>query len=132
MGVNKVLQLNLQSTNTNNQGIDSTQENNHPFLYLRADRKMVKVLFDDILFIESLKDYLKIVTTNKSVVTRQSISSLEEMLPRDAFLRIHRSYIVAINKIDSFYGDTVEIGKNELPIGRLYKFNVNKCLNSSS
>ena len=132
MGVNKVLQLNLQSTNTNNQGIDSTQENNHPFLYLRADRKMVKVLFDDILFIESLKDYLKIVTTNKSVVTRQSISSLEEMLPRHAFLRIHRSYIVAINKIDSFYGDTLEIGKNELPIGRLYKFNVNKCLNSSS
>jgi len=90
---------------------------------------MVKVLFDDILFIESLKDYLKIVTLHKNIITRQAISSLEEMLPKDAFIRIHRSYIVAIKKIDAFYGDTIEISKNELPIGRLFKHDVNKHLN---
>ena len=128
MGVNKVLQLNLSLTNGNIQGTDSNTETGHPFLYLRSDRKMVKVLFNDILYIESLKDYLKIVTTNKTIITRQSISSLEEMLPKNAFLRIHRSYIVAISRIDSFYGDTVEISKNELPIGRLFKHDVNKQL----
>jgi DNA-binding LytR/AlgR family response regulator len=129
MGVNKVLQLNLQSSNGTRQSIESTPEQNHPFLYLRADRKMVKVLFNDILFIESLKDYIKIVTSNKTIVTRQSISSLEEMLPKNTFLRIHRSYIVAINRIDSFNGETIEIEKNELPIGRLYKHDVNNQLN---
>jgi DNA-binding LytR/AlgR family response regulator len=128
MGVNKVLQLNLQLSNGNGYLAEADQEHNHPFLYLRADRKMVKVLFNDILFIESLKDYLKIVTINKTIVTRQAISSLEEMLPRDAFIRIHRSYIVAISKIDAFYGDTVEIAKNELPIGRMFKHDVNKQL----
>lgn len=124
MGVNKVLQLNFQPTN-GPQGSESNPKHNHPFLYLRADRKMVKVLFDEILYIESLKDYIRIVTINKTIVSRHSISSLETMLPKDAFLRIHRSYIVAINKIDSFNGETIDIAKNELPIGRLFKHDVN-------
>lgn len=129
MGVNKVLQLNLQPVNGSLPVTGSNPEQGHPFLYLRADRKMVKILFNDILFIESLKDYIKIITTNKTIVSRQSISSLEEMLPKNAFLRIHRSYIVATTRIDAFYGDTIEIAKNELPIGRLFKHDVNKQLN---
>ena len=127
-GVNKVLQLNLQSTNGSQQGTESIPEHNHPFLYVRSDRKMVKVLFDEILFIESLKDYLKIVTNNRTIVTRQSISGLEEMLPKDTFLRIHRSFIIAINKIDSYNGETIDIAKNELPIGRFFKHDVNNQL----
>ena len=128
MGVNRVLQLNLQPTNGKLQGKETSPEHDHPFLYVRSDRKMVKVLFNDILFIESLKDYLKIVTTQKTIITRQSISSLEEMLPRDSFLRIHRSYIIAINKIDSYNGETIDVAKNELPIGRLFKHEVNNHL----
>ena len=124
MGVNKVLQLNFQPTN-GTQNTELTPEPNHPFLYLRADRKMVKILFKEILFIESLKDYIKIVTINKTIVSRQSISSLENMLPKDSFLRIHRSFIVAINRIDSFNGEIIDIAKNELPIGRLFKHDVN-------
>ncbi|MEO5947571.1 MAG: LytTR family DNA-binding domain-containing protein [Chitinophagaceae bacterium] len=123
-GVNKVLQLNLQPANTNSYSAESTAEDNHPFLYLRVERKMVKVLFNDILYIESLKDYIKIVTGTKTIVTRHSISSLEEMLPKKSFLRIHRSYIVAIDKIDSFNGEIIDIAKNELPIGRLFKHGV--------
>ncbi len=122
-GVNKILQLNFQSTKSSFFPTETKPEN-HPFLYLRADRKMVKILFDDIVFIESLKDYIKIVTTNKTIVSRQSISSLENMLPKESFLRIHRSYIVAINKIDSFNGETIDILKNELPIGRVFKHDV--------
>jgi len=128
MGVNKIFQLNLQPFKGSQHITESNPESNHPFLYVRSDRKMVKVLFDEILYVESLKDYIKIVTTGKSIVTRQSISSLEQMLPKNAFLRIHRSYIVAINRIDSFNGETIDIAKNELPIGRFFKHEVNSQL----
>ena len=129
MGVNKVLQLNLQLKTENTYATESDNESNRPFLYLRADRKMVRILFDEILFIESLKDYIRIVTINKTVVSRQSISSLEDMLPRNQFLRIHRSYIVAMSRIDSFNGETIYIANNELPIGRLFKHIVTSQLN---
>jgi DNA-binding LytR/AlgR family response regulator len=130
--VNKVLQINLTGANHTSTSIDVATEQEKLFLYFRVDRRMVKVFLDDILFVESLKDYIKIVTTTKAVVTKQPISSLEELLPADSFMRIHRSYIVAVNKIDSFNTDSVEIRKNELPIGRFYKNEVNKLLNTSS
>ena len=128
MAVNRILQLNIQPTNGNLQGTEPYPHHDRPFLYVRSDKKMVKIMFDEILFFESLKDYLKIVTTNKTIITRQSISSLEEMLPKESFLRIHRSYIIAINKIDSYNGETIDIAKNELPIGRFFKHEVNNCL----
>ena len=74
----------------------------------------------------------KVVTTHKTIVTKQPISSLEEMLPKDAFIRIHRSYIIAINKIESFNADSIEIGKKELPVGRLFKHDVARLLNLSA
>ena len=129
--VNKILQVNFQSNLT------STYTENHtepaqPFLYLRVDRKMVKVLFNDILYIEGLRDYVRICTTSKIIVTKHLLATLQEMLPSDAFLRIHRSYIISISKIDSYNTDTIEIGKKELPVGRLYKHDVSKLLNASS
>jgi two-component system, LytTR family, response regulator len=93
---------------------------NSGFIYLKADRKMIKVMLDDILYIESARDYLKVHTSNNSIITRQTISSIEAMLSDSEFIRIHRSYIVAIKKIDSFTHEIVEIGKNELPIGKFY------------
>ncbi len=93
---------------------------------------MVKVLFNDILYIEGLRDYIRIFTINKTIVTKHLLASLQEMLPSDAFLRIHRSYIISINKIDSYNTDTIEIAKKELPIGRLFKHDVYKLLNTSS
>ena len=92
-----------------------------PFMYVRVDRKMVKVLLDDVLFIESDKDYVKIYTTNSTIITRQTISSVEAMLSENKFLRIHRSFIVSLDKIKSFSNETVEIGNKELPIGKLYR-----------
>jgi DNA-binding LytR/AlgR family response regulator len=107
-------------------------ETTHPgtdrFLYFRADRKMVKVMVDEILYVESLKDYVRIVTATRQVVAKQTITSLEEMLPEDAFLRIHRSFIVARTKIDSFSPNHVEVGGKELPIGRHYKHEVERIL----
>jgi len=130
--VNKILQVNLQSNTTITTATENHSEPAQPFLYLRVDRKMVKVLFNDILYIEGLRDYIRIFTASKTIVTKHLLATLEEMLPSDTFLRIHRSYIVSISKIDSYNTDTIEIGKKELPIGRLYKHDVSKLLNASS
>jgi len=97
------------------------------FVYFRADRKMVKVKYTEILYVESMKDYIKIVRVNeKPLLVKQSISSLEELLPANLFLRIHRSYIVAVNNIVAFSNHDVEIGGKEIPIGRLYAQQVSK------
>ena len=129
--VNKVLQIN--SVNEHIPASKEIQpESNSLFLYFRADRKMVKVFFHEILFIESLKDYIKIVTTSKTIVTKYVLYTLEEMLPAGEFLRIHKSFIVAINKIDSYNAETIQIAKHEIPIGKLYKIEVIRKLNASS
>jgi DNA-binding LytR/AlgR family response regulator len=130
--VNKVLQMNFNTEHV----LQVTKENHteavNSFLYFRADRKMVKIFFRDILFIEALKDYIKIVTGSKTIVTKYVLSTLEEMLPTSEFLRIHKSYIVAISKIESYNADSIQIAKHELPIGRLYKYDVSRVLNASS
>ena len=130
--VNKVLQMNLQSNNAVHDPAEHHAETAQSFLYFRADRKMIKVLFNDILYIEGLKDYIRIITTGRAIVTKHLLASLEEMLPPDDFIRIHKSYIIAINKIDSYNADTVEIAKHELPIGRMFKHDVSRVLNASS
>ena len=98
----------------------TNKKNSSGFIYLKADRKMIKVMLDDILYIESARDYLKIFTHNNFIITRQTISSIEDMLSEDEFIRIHRSYIVSVKKINSFTNETIEIGNKELPIGKFY------------
>ncbi len=91
------------------------------FLYFRSERKMIKVFLSDILYIESLKDYIRIYRVNDGPLqVKQSISMLEAMLPKKLFIRIHRSFIVSIDKISAFTNYDVEIGKIEIPIGRQY------------
>lgn len=102
------------------------------FLYLKVERKTIKINVNDILWIESLRDYVKVVTGNQVYISKQKISLLEEMLPERKFVRIHRSFIVALNKIDSFYSASIEIGGHELPIGRLYKQDVQKRLKTEN
>lgn len=100
------------------------------FIHLRADRKVQKIALDDIIYIESLKDYCKIITTSKRIITRQAISSIESSLPAGDFIRIHRSYIVSLNKIESYTNDLIEIARQELPIGRMYRHDVERSLKS--
>jgi DNA-binding LytR/AlgR family response regulator len=128
--VNKVLyaQGNKQipETITNSDG-PAVKES---FVYFRADRKMVKVMLRDIHYIESMKDYVKVFTGNGTIVTRQSIISLEAMLPGNMFLRTHRSFIVSLEKIRSFTNEVIEIEKSEIPVGKLYRNNVMKVLSN--
>ena len=130
--VNKILQLDLLGNTDTLPQAENPPDTLLPFLYFRANRKMVKVLFNEILYIEGLNDYIKIITTNKTIVTKHLLASLEEMLPANEFARIHKSFIVALNKIESFNADSVEIARKEIPIGRLFKLNLNKILNSSA
>lgn len=131
-GVNKILQVSFPVDHSIPSAKENHKELASSFLYFRADRKMVKVFFNDILFIEALKDYIKIVTQSRTIITKYVLTTLAELLPADEFLRIHKSYIVAINKIESFNADSIQIAKHELPIGRLYKYDVGRILNASS
>ena len=98
------------------------------YVYFKVDKKMIKTKMADVLYIESIKDYVKVKTPEKEIVTQQKISYLEESLPREQFLRIHRSFIVNLEKIDAYSATDVEIGKHSIPIGRNYKNDVMKIL----
>jgi len=92
-------------------------------LYVNTNRKFMKLNFKDVLYIESLKDYVKIYLNDKSVITKDSIRNFIKKLPKE-FLRIHRSFIVNTNKITAFTKVDVEIGEREIPIGASYKEDV--------
>jgi two-component system LytT family response regulator len=98
------------------------------FVYFRMDRKMVKVMLHDILYVESMKDYVKVYTSEGVIITKQSISSVEAMLPEEAFIRTHRSFIVSIGKIRSYTHELIGIEKVEIPIGKLFRNGVRKML----
>lgn len=111
----------INSANLEKATAYSTPTPAEDFIFVKADKKLVKINFDDILFVEGLKDYVIIRTTQGRVITLQTMKSLEEKLPHDRFKRIHRSYIVAILKIDAIDGNSVELAKQILPIGKNYK-----------
>ncbi len=129
--VNKIMNISIQQTHYQDSSGNNEKIPADSFIHFRADRKILKVELDDILYIESLKDYIKVVTRSKTFLTKHSISSLEENLPANAFIRIHRSYIISINKIEFFTNELVGIGKQELPISRMYRHEVEKILKPS-
>ena len=93
-------------------------------IFVRADRKMIKIDFDAILYLESLSDYVKIFTLNKTIITRETITNLEQKLPGQNFIRIHRSFIVSFKKINSYTNEFIEINDKAIPISRSYKESV--------
>ena len=107
--------------------IESDIEKND-FIFVRSDRKMIKINFQNICYIESLSDYIKIHQDDKSVVTRETITSIESKLPKNDFLRIHRSFIVSLSKISSFTNEFVEVNNKSITISRSYKKEVLKRL----
>lgn len=95
--------------------------NERPYLFFNVGKKKVKMFLDDILYIESLKEYIKIVSRAKSILIKFQLGQTEELLQNNNFLRIHRSFIVAKDKIDAFSATDVEIQGKLIPIGRSYK-----------
>lgn len=92
-----------------------------PFYFFTVSKRSVKIYLDEILFIESLKDSVTIHTSSKSYQTHYQLGELEELLPKDNFLRIHRSFLVAVDKIESFSAAEVELAGRTIPIGRSHK-----------
>ena len=103
-------------------------------IFVKADHKLIRILFKDILYIEGWKDYVKIHLKDKPhpILSLMSIKGLEESLPSSRFIRIHRSFIIQKNKIDSISKNRVTIGNKELPIGESYKQEFNKVIDSAT
>src|SRR5215203_3855018 len=120
--------INLSGHSINQSSALEKETNQDSFVYFRADRKMVKVMLGDIFYIESMKDYVKIFTAEGVVITKQSMTSVEAILPENQFIRTHRSFIVSVPKIKSFTHELIEIEKTEIPIGKLFRNNVMKML----
>lgn len=89
-------------------------------IFLKVDKKLVKILLSDILFIESLKDYIRVSTLEDTFLSHKSLTSISEELPSENFIRIHKSYTIAIDKVRSIEGNLVEVGEKRIPIGRNY------------
>ena len=91
------------------------------YFFVKADRKIFKVHFKNILFIEGLKDYVVVHTENQKVITAMNIKTIHDQLPKSMFVRVSKSYIVNVKQIESVDNNTVYIGKSEIPIGNVYR-----------
>ncbi|WP_034059170.1 LytR/AlgR family response regulator transcription factor [Lacinutrix jangbogonensis] len=103
------------------ESIASKTEEDTDFMFVRSDRRMQKIDFKSIIYIESYSDYIKIMLPNETIVTRETISAIEAKLPKQQFMRIHRSYIISIKHITSFTNEHITIEDKALPISRSYK-----------
>ncbi|WP_405206926.1 LytR/AlgR family response regulator transcription factor [Aquimarina sp. LLG6339-5] len=127
--INKVLKR-LDSTNSIPSTINNTEEVDYQdvFIYLKVEKKMQKIFLKDIFYIESLKNYIKIKTSEREIIAYKGISSIENTLPSKKFLRVHRSFIIAIDKIDAFSTTEIEIKGIKIPVGRNYRESVKEIL----
>jgi DNA-binding LytR/AlgR family response regulator len=98
------------------------------FIFVREDKRMKKIMLLDVQFIESIKDYVKIILSDKNVLSYLKISHLEKSLPASDFIRTHKSFIVNVNAITSYTATEIEISGTIIPIGRYYKQLVHQAL----
>lgn len=106
----------------NNIKVETVKGDSH--IFIKVDKKMMKINIDEILFVEGMKEYIKVVTPDKTYITHKSLTSLSEELPADRFLRIHKSYVIALNQVKSIEGNRVQIQSYTIPIGRNYSKDV--------
>ncbi len=111
----------IKSTDAPKQLNPEDSTNTELFHFYNVDKRQVKIYNKDILFIESIKEYVKIHTVDQTVVTKAQIGDLETLMDANQFIRIHKSYVVNINSISAYSASQIEIGKIILPIGRTYK-----------
>ena len=118
--VNKYYQLmedNIQDSDL--QSVDSTSED--AFIYVKENKKVIKVFLNEIIYVEGLSEYVQIYAVNKKIITKTSMTNMENKLSACGFLRIHKSFIVSLSKIIAFTSNSIEVPGKELPIGRSYK-----------
>jgi len=128
--VNKYYQMNQEDIqvvpgNSADKSVDDA------FIYVKENKKVVKVYLSEIKYIEGLSEYVQVYTDKRKIITKTSMSQMEEKLPSENFLRIHKSFIISVNKIEAFTANTIEVQGKELPIGRSFKNAVLNMLNFS-
>jgi DNA-binding LytR/AlgR family response regulator len=120
--VNKYYQVTQEETqNVNSSSVSDVIQSDEAFIYVKENKRVIKVNLSEILYIEGLSEYVQIYTDRKKIITKTSMTSLEEKLPVNSFLRIHKSFIVSLARIEAFTAHTIEVPGKELPIGRSYK-----------
>jgi len=110
------------------QVFDESGKTGKPFVYFNEDKTIHKIYLDEILYLESFREYIKVHTSEKSVMTKLPISKIEEKLKDHEFIRIHKSFVISVAKVKSFNSRIININNTELPIGRTYKDMVMKTL----
>ena len=123
--VNKVFETltNKPGASSNIEGDDDSK------IFVKEDKKYIQIHLDEILFIEAYGNYVKINMNDKSILSHQTLTSLSHSLPENKFIRTHKSFIVSKNKIESIEGNRIKIQTQIIPIGKMYKHNVNRLLN---
>ncbi len=96
-------------------------QNTHDFIFVKTEHKIQKIYLDDILYIEGLKDYISIFTSTERIITLQNMKKMEDVLPAGRFIRVHKSYILALDKIESIERSRILIGDKVIPIGDTYR-----------
>jgi len=118
--INKYLDENMPDLPQENEILSEKTDS----IFVRSDRKMIKIKFAEIRYIESLSDYIKIYLPDRTVITRETLSNIEAKLPKSDFLRTHRSFIISMDGIESFTNEYIEIANKQIPISRSYKTEV--------
>ena len=108
---------------------EPTTETEKDFLFIKSNKKTIKVKFSDICYIEGLGDYIQVHIENQKIITNLSMKKIISLLPQNKFYRIHKSYIISLGKIDLVEGNMVQIGKNKLPIGNSYRHEFMEFIN---
>ena len=124
--INKYYQINQEESQ--NSGVTSFSVNEDAFIYVKENKKVIKIHLNEILYVEGLSEYVQIYTENKKIVTKTSMTNMEQKLPNADFMRIHKSFIVSLSKIEAFTSSSIEVPGKELPIGRSYKNSVLEAL----
>jgi DNA-binding LytR/AlgR family response regulator len=126
--INKYYQTTQDEVINVNQGIANTSVPEEAFIYVKENKKVVKVHLSEILYVEGLSEYVQIYTNQKKIITKTSMTNMSEKLPDTCFVRIHKSYIVSLSKVEAFTASSIEVPGKELPIGRSYKNSVLEML----
>jgi DNA-binding LytR/AlgR family response regulator len=117
----KAIQKVLQEIETEKKLQEWSAAKESDVLVIKADRKIYRLPFEEVLLLQAYGDYVKIQTTNKQLVPKETLNKLEKLLPEDQFIRIHRSYIIALSKVEYVEGNMVHIGDKNIPVGKSFR-----------
>lgn len=124
----KLLDTSEKTPNIKVKPVSLPNNENQESIFIKGDKKTHQVQFDSILYLESIGSYVKIHLENETIISLNRLTNFENKLPKNIFLRIHRSYIIAIKKVNTIEGNRVKINKKEISVGSVYKHNLTKFM----